>query len=154
MLLLAARSGTRRPGRASVCTSVTRGCLVSEKQLSPPDSQGVPNWMILCTGLRNQKQGFEEEKAQDKAQDTRLLQARVDSCNSGSERGTNQTIPATDSSAPKQHSEETGETVRRWRMVKIPCQASSQQLCIPAGCPGPSQRRSNLHCHPLSTIQN
>ncbi|KAK1346886.1 hypothetical protein QTO34_000746 [Cnephaeus nilssonii] len=46
-----------------------------------------------------------------------------------------------------------GETVQRWKTMTTPCHASSHQLCVIAGCPGPNQRGPDLHCHHLSTIQ-
>ncbi|KAK1346384.1 hypothetical protein QTO34_000240 [Cnephaeus nilssonii] len=50
--------------------------------------------------------------------------------------------------------EDRKEAVQRWKTLMSPCHASSQQLCVTAGCPGPNQRESDLHYHHLSTIQN
>ncbi|KAK1333837.1 hypothetical protein QTO34_006225 [Cnephaeus nilssonii] len=64
-------------------------------------------------------------------------------------------IPATERNKQDYSShEDRREAVQRWKTLTSPCHTSSQQLCVPAGCPGPNQKGSDLHYHHLSTIQN
>ncbi|KAK1346407.1 hypothetical protein QTO34_000263 [Cnephaeus nilssonii] len=92
----------------------------------------------------------------------KLLQARVDSCNNGSERGTDQTTPATDGSGPKQHAYETEEKQSKYGDGKdaLPCSAVhccrlpktkpnkfGPALPLLTACPPSRTRVSLLSCH-------
>lgn len=103
---------------------------------------GKEHW-IYQTRVKTAEETAEE--GQQGAPSTPSRKAQVNSCNSGSRRGTDWIAPA---------AKTRGETVQRGKTLTTPGHASRQQLGVPAGCPGPNRRGWDLPGHRLPSIQN
>ncbi|EPQ10134.1 Mitochondrial cardiolipin hydrolase [Myotis brandtii] len=68
----------------------------------------------------------------------------TDSCNNGSQRGSDRTAPATEKQWPPGDKKRSSPEME---MVKTPCHASSQQLCVAAGCQDQT-REDNMLLNP------